>query len=208
MLGTKQQLVLMGHFARCWTGSCRSSGALPARSITGSSGSRKEKMRRLLILLLVCATSLTGCSEADPVATSASPAGLPAITSGAPFGEKPSLARGVGQPPTALKVAVIHAGDGASVRQGDEVEVNYLGQMWDATRPFDNSFDRGQPFKFVLGKGQVIEGWEQGLQGQTAGSRIEMSVPPSLAYGKQGQGEIKPNATLIFVVDILESTAR
>ncbi|MFI9212143.1 MULTISPECIES: FKBP-type peptidyl-prolyl cis-trans isomerase [unclassified Streptomyces] len=165
-------------------------------------------MRRLAGLLVVplLLLSTAACGSDDKGSDSASMKnGLPAITAGAKFGEKPTLAKGEGDPPKELKVNVISEGDGPVTKKGDALQVNYLGQAWDSTTPFDNSFDRGQPFDVTLGAGQVIKGWDQGLEGQKVGSRIEIGIPPELGYGAQGQGDIKPNATLVFVVDILKA---
>ncbi|MER5708147.1 FKBP-type peptidyl-prolyl cis-trans isomerase [Streptomyces sp. NPDC042898] len=165
-------------------------------------------MRRLAGLLVVplLLLSTAACGSDDKGSDSASMKnGLPAITAGAKFGEKPTLSKGEGDPPKELKVNVISEGDGPVTKKGDALSVNYLGQAWDSTTPFDNSFDRGQPFDVTLGAGQVIKGWDQGLEGQKVGSRIEIGIPPELGYGAQGQGDIKPNATLVFVVDILKA---
>ncbi|MFI0987451.1 FKBP-type peptidyl-prolyl cis-trans isomerase [Streptomyces exfoliatus] len=165
-------------------------------------------MRRLAGLLVVplLLLSTAACGSDDKGSDSASMTnGLPAITAGQKFGEKPTLAKGEGAPPKELKVNVISEGKGPVTKKGDALQVNYLGQAWDSTKPFDNSFDRGQPFDLTLGAGQVIKGWDQGLEGQKVGSRVEIGIPPELGYGAQGQGEIKPNATLVFVVDILKS---
>ncbi|MBB4985549.1 MULTISPECIES: FKBP-type peptidyl-prolyl cis-trans isomerase [Streptomyces] len=164
-------------------------------------------MRRLAGLLVVPLLLLsTAACGSDGGSDSASMKnGLPAITAGEKFGEKPTLAKGEGDPPKELKVNVISEGTGAVTKKGDALQVNYLGQAWDSTTPFDNSFDRGQPFDLTLGAGQVIKGWDQALEGQKVGSRIEVGIPPELGYGAQGQGDIKPNATLVFVVDILKA---
>lgn len=120
--------------------------------------------------------------------------------------EKPTLSKGEGDPPKELKVNVISEGNGPVTKKGDALQVNYLGQAWDSTTPFDNSFDRGQPFDLTLGAGQVIKGWEQALEGQKVGSRIEVGIPPELGYGEKGSPpNIQPNATLVFVVDVLKA---
>ncbi|MEU0395233.1 FKBP-type peptidyl-prolyl cis-trans isomerase [Streptomyces sp. NPDC006208] len=165
-------------------------------------------MRRLAGLLVVplLLLSAVACGNDKGSESTASANGLPAITAGAKFGEKPTLAKGKGDPPKELKVEVIKEGDGATVKKGDSVTVNYLGQAWDSDKPFDNSFDRKQPFDLTIGAGQVIKGWDQGLEGQKVGSRVQLVIPPALGYGAQGQGDIKPNATLVFIVDILKAT--
>jgi FKBP-type peptidyl-prolyl cis-trans isomerase len=118
------------------------------------------------------------------------------------------VAKGSGNPPGNLVVKTLTQGNGTVVAKDDFVSVNYLGQLWNSDQPFDNSFDRGQPYAVKIGAGQLIKGWDQGIVGQKVGSRIEMSIPPDLAYGAQGQPPTIPaNSTLVFVVDILKSTA-
>ncbi|MFE0090823.1 FKBP-type peptidyl-prolyl cis-trans isomerase [Streptomyces sp. NPDC058991] len=165
-------------------------------------------MRRLAGLLVVplLLLSTAACGD-DKGSTSAQPSnGLPAITAGAEFGEKPTLAKGEGEPPKDLKVEVLSEGKGQVLKKGDQAQVDYLGQVWDGDKPFDNSFDRGEPFAVTIGGGGVIEGWQKALDGKKVGSRLEVSIPPSLAYGSSGQGDIPPNATLVFVMDIVKGT--
>lgn len=159
----------------------------------------------LLLLSAACGSDDKGSDSASASASAPSTGGFPAITAGAKFGEKPTLAKGKGTPPKELKTKVISEGDGAKLKNGDVAQVNYLGQQWDTTEPFDNSFDRKQPFDLTLGAGMVIQGWEKGLVGQKVGSRVELVIPPDLGYGAQGQDPIKPNATLVFVVDVLKA---
>ncbi|MFB7942029.1 FKBP-type peptidyl-prolyl cis-trans isomerase [Streptomyces sp. NPDC004779] len=167
-------------------------------------------MRRLAGLLVVplLLLSTAACGNETKGSDNASMTnGLPAITAGEKFGEKPTLSKGEGDPPKELKVNVISEGDGPVTKDGDALQVNYLGQTWDSTTPFDNSFDRGEPFTVTLGAGEVIKGWDQGLKGQKVGSRVEIGIPPELGYGEQGSPpSIKGGATLVFVVDILKAT--
>lgn len=164
-------------------------------------------MRRLAGLLVVplLLLSTAACGDEKGSDSASSKNGMPAITAGAKFGEKPTLAKGEGDPPKELQTEVISEGDGAKLKNGDAIQVNYLGQSWDSDKPFDNSFDKGQPFDLTLGAGMVIQGWDKGLVGQKVGSRVELVIPPELGYGAQGQGDIKPNATLVFVVDVLKA---
>ncbi|WP_392669197.1 FKBP-type peptidyl-prolyl cis-trans isomerase [Streptomyces sp. LN785] len=167
-----------------------------------------RRLAGLLVVPLLLLTAACGGNDkgSDSASASASTNGFPAITAGEKFGEKPTLSKGVGDPPKELKTKVISEGDGATLKNGDAIQVNYLGQAWDSTKPFDNSFDRKQPFDLTLGAGMVIKGWDQGLVGKKVGSRVELIIPPDLGYGAQGQGDIKPNATLVFVVDVLKAT--
>ncbi|WP_058234040.1 FKBP-type peptidyl-prolyl cis-trans isomerase [Devriesea agamarum] len=125
--------------------------------------------------------------------------GMPAFTladDGAPnLSAKPS-----GQPPTKTKSAVTIKGSGRQTKNGDRLIMQYRGWTWDDGKEFDSSWKRGELFDFVLGSGQVIKGWDSTLVGQTVGSQLELVIPPSDAYGDQGQLAHK---TLVFVVDIL-----
>ncbi|SDJ92098.1 FKBP-type peptidyl-prolyl cis-trans isomerase [Streptomyces indicus] len=164
----------------------------------------------VLVPLLLLSTAACGdekASDSDSSSSTVAKGGLPEITAGAKFGEKPTLAKGEGKPPKDLKVEVISEGKGDPLKDGDSAKVNYLGQLWDGDKPFDNSFDRGQPFDVTIGGGGVIEGWQQALKGQKQGSRLEVSIPPELGYGDQGQGDIPPGATLVFVMDVVKATS-
>jgi peptidylprolyl isomerase len=105
--------------------------------------------------------------------------------------------------PTELAVTVITPGSGAEAVDGDSVFVNYVGVRSEDGTEFDNNYGTS-PFPVVLGSGGVIAGWEQGLQGAQAGSRLQLDIPPDLAYGDEPQGEIiQPGDALSFVVDVL-----
>lgn len=107
--------------------------------------------------------------------------------------------------PTDLKSAVLIQGKGRKVGTGEKVLVQYTGALYKDGKKFDSSLDRGQAFTFVTGGGNVIEGWDKGIVGQTVGSRIELVIPASLAYKDQAQGSIPANSTLVFVIDILDA---
>jgi peptidylprolyl isomerase len=107
-------------------------------------------------------------------------------------------------PPADLAVEDVTVGDGPEAQVGQQVEVHYVGVAWSTRKQFDASWDRGEPFTFRLGDGQVIKGWDQGVQGMRVGGRRKLTVPPNLAYGKAGAGGvIKGGETLVFVVDLL-----
>ena len=100
-------------------------------------------------------------------------------------------------------------GDGAEAKAGDEVTVQYVGVGYKTGEEFDSSWSRGEPFTFTLGAGEVIPGWDQGIDGMKVGGRRELIIPPDLAYGPAGSPPaIGPNETLIFVVDLLEVNPR
>ena len=95
-------------------------------------------------------------------------------------------------------------GEGPAAKSGDVVTVHYTGWLTDGTK-FDSSLDRNQPFTFVLGQGQVIAGWEQGVAGMKVGGKRKLTIPPDLGYGARGAGGvIPPNATLVFEVELLQ----
>jgi FKBP-type peptidyl-prolyl cis-trans isomerase len=105
--------------------------------------------------------------------------------------------------PTGLKYVDLKVGDGAEAKAGDAVQVHYTGWLLDGTK-FDSSRDRNQPFRFKLGAGQVIKGWDQGVAGMKVGGKRKLTIPAELGYGRQGAGGvIPPGATLVFEVELL-----
>jgi peptidylprolyl isomerase len=117
---------------------------------------------------------------------------------------KPDVRVPEGSPSFELEIEDIAVGDGDEAVAGRIVEVHYVGVAWSTGREFDASWDRGQTLKFGLGKGQVIAGWDQGVAGMRVGGRRRITIPPRLGYGKRGAGNvIKPDETLIFVVDLV-----
>jgi peptidylprolyl isomerase len=118
--------------------------------------------------------------------------------------KKPELAKPSGAPPAELEKTDIVKGKGKAAKPGDTVSVQYVGNSWSTGSQFDASWDRGaEPFKFPLGAGQVIPGWDQGVAGMKEGGRRLLVIPPDLAYGAQSPSpDIAPNETLVFVVDL------
>src|SRR5882724_6941022 len=118
--------------------------------------------------------------------------------------EKPEIDRPTGNPPTALEVTDLWEGDGAVAKSGDTVAVHYVGVAWSSGEEFDSSWNRGTPLRFRLGVGQVIAGWDQGVQGMKVGGRRQLVIPAHLAYGDRGAGgAIAPGENLIFVCDLV-----
>ncbi len=107
-------------------------------------------------------------------------------------------------PPAELEIEDLTVGDGPEATDGQQVEVHYVGVGWSSQAEFDASWDRGDTFSFKLGGRQVIDGWDKGVAGMRVGGRRRLTIPPHLGYGKQGVGGvIKPNETLVFVVDLV-----
>ena len=119
--------------------------------------------------------------------------------------EKPEVEVPSDQPPSyQLETEDIVEGSGDEAVAGRIVEVHYVGVSWKTGKQFDASWDRGDTFKFGLGKGQVIQGWDQSVAGMKVGGRRRITIPPNLAYGKRGAGGvIGPDETLVFVVDLV-----
>ncbi|MCX2925879.1 FKBP-type peptidyl-prolyl cis-trans isomerase [Streptomyces sp. NEAU-W12] len=185
-------------------------------------------MRRRSLLIAVPAglATLAACgdggSDSSKASESASPSApdasaapppkivdgpLPAITEGVEFGEKPTVAKGSGDPSKDLAVKTVIAGGGKAIAENDFVVAHYLGQVWSTAKVFDNSYDRKAPLAIQLAQGSIIDGWRYGLTGKKAGSRVQMAVPPTWGYGTQGneQAGIKGTDTLVFVVDVQDT---
>lgn len=106
-------------------------------------------------------------------------------------------------PPGKLQVIPLIKGEGPEVQEGQQVTLNYIGAVWREDKPFESSYERGEPATFPLSEGGLIDGWVQGLAGLEVGSRVMLVIPPELAYGKTGSGCCPPNSTLVFVIDVL-----
>lgn len=176
-------------------------------------------MRRLLpLLLLVLALGLAACGE-DESEDAGGPEATPSFTEGAtsettatteaedappaPSGEKPEVAKPKGDPPTKLVKKDLKKGTGATAKAGDVLTMQYVGIAWSTGEQFDASWDRGEPFTFPLGQGQVIQGWDEGIVGMKEGGRRRLEIPSDLAYGPTGSPPaIGPDEALVFVVDL------
>ncbi|GAA2347723.1 FKBP-type peptidyl-prolyl cis-trans isomerase [Streptomyces sparsogenes] len=119
--------------------------------------------------------------------------------------DKPEVDFPGGEPPADLEIKDIWEGDGPVAKAGATVSVHYVGVAFSTGEEFDASWNRGTPLQFQLGAGQVISGWDQGVQGMKVGGRRQLIIPPHLAYGDRGAGggRIKPGETLIFVCDLV-----
>jgi peptidylprolyl isomerase len=118
--------------------------------------------------------------------------------------ERPEIDFPEGTPPSMLEIDDIVVGDGDEAQNGQNVEVHYVGVAYSTGDEFDASWNRGSTFRFPLGGGRVIKGWDMGVKGMKVGGRRKLVIPPHLGYGDRGAGgAIKPGETLIFVVDLI-----
>jgi peptidylprolyl isomerase len=171
-------------------------------------------MRRLLPLLLalLAAIALGACGSDDDSTPAAntkqetteqpSPAQLEEALKNTAV--RPHIPKPAGSPPRTLVKEDLVRGKGPRAKAGDTLTVNYVGVTFSTGDEFDASWDRGQPFQLVLGRGDVIPGWDKGLVGMRKGGRRILTIPPELAYGRTGSPPlIGPNETLVFVVDLI-----
>jgi peptidylprolyl isomerase len=170
--------------------------------------------RTFAIALLVALLALAGCggddnntsdeSTATPEAAATETATPSATETPAAAAKKPKVKVPKGKAPKKLVIKDLKEGTGPAAQAGQTVTVQYVGVNFDGGKQFDASWDRGEPFSFPLGGGQVIQGWDQGVEGMKVGGRRMLVIPPDLGYGPDGQPPvIKPNETLVFVIDLL-----
>lgn len=156
----------------------------------------------ILTIALCAALAIAGCGGSSDSSSSGSTA---AESTSAASKTKPTVTVPKGAPPKKLVTQELEEGSGEEAKSGDEVTVQYVGVDYENGKEFDSSWSRSEPFTFTLGAGQVIPGWEQGVDGMKVGGRRELIIPPELGYGKAGSPPaIGPNETLVFVIDLLE----
>lgn len=164
---------------------------------------RQSLLIALSVIAILAVVATSGCAR-TPAEDTEAPPGEAGQMSTPPQEEAQQQPP---QPPAAdvteLVIEDITVGTGAEAKAGDTVTVHYTGWLTDGTQ-FDSSLDRSQPFQFVLGQGQVIPGWDQGVAGMKVGGQRRLTIPPDLGYGAAGAGGvIPPNATLVFEVELL-----
>jgi peptidylprolyl isomerase len=156
----------------------------------------------MLALGLCCAAlALAGCGDSEQEASAPKPPPAPEAT---PEPTKPRITKPAGKAPNRLVKKDLKVGTGPVATAGQTVTVHYVGVSYTNGRQFDASWDRGEPFSFPLGAGQVIRGWDDGVAGMKVGGRRQLIIPPEQAYGSKGSPPaIGRDETLIFVVDLL-----
>lgn len=161
-----------------------------------------------VIAVIVGVFVVTRGGDDDAAKPAASPAGCPGGFPTLPDGAdralctKPPAGKGEGEL-SGLKATPLIRGTGDAAQSGQQITVNYVGVSYRTGEEFDASWKRSEPFSFMLGQGNVIPGWDQGLQGQTVGSRVQLDIPADLAYGDKPQRPGAPSGPLRFIVDVL-----
>jgi peptidylprolyl isomerase len=179
----------------------------------------KPNRAHVATLLGAATIAVAGCGGGGSSTTADIPAGPAPTTPATPAvqaskdlkdtSKKPEIPKPKGAPPKTLQVKDIVKGKGRAAKSGDNLTMQYVGVSYSTGAEFDASWDKGQPFKFQLGKGMVIKGWDKGLVGIKPGGRRELIIPPKLGYGAQGQPpSIGPNETLVFIVDALKVSGK
>ena len=181
---------------------------IPPKEGFGTSGNAQAGIKGTdtLVFVVDMIKDFSGTAAVTGQQVSNGGSGLPTVTAGA-SGAALTIKMPSEKPPANLTTKVLIKGTGPTVADGDTVVVQYTGAIWRNGYVFDSSWKRSQPFGFTIGASpsQVIPGWDQGLAGQTVGSRVMLVIPPADGYGKPGspQAHIKGTDTLVFVVDIL-----
>ena len=167
-------------------------------------------MKRALALAVAAALLTVGCNETAHESSSTSSSTSTSATVVTPAPGVTTIPGATGGGPvhklaSGLQYIDLVVGSGKMAEAGMNVAVAYRGWLTDGT-PFDNSFDRGQPYKFQLGAGRVIQGWDEGIKGMRIGGKRKLTIPPDMGYGAQGYGGgvIPPNATLVFDVELVD----
>ncbi len=161
-------------------------------------------MRKLILIIGAClALVVAGCGSDDSTTSSSSGEETSQEAEAPKKKTKPTVEKPSGAPPKELVTKDLEEGSGPAAKAGDVVTVQYVGVNYKTGKEFDSSWSRSEPFSFTLGAGEVIPGWDQGVEGMKVGARRELIIPPELGYGTAGAPPAIPaNETLIFVVDL------
>lgn len=177
----KRSILIVAFCVALFAAGCGGSGDSSSSGTTEASGS-------------------TGSKESGQSGKS----GNPSETTSTAKKTKPTVTVPKGISPKKYAIREIEEGTGATAKKGDKVTVQYVGVGYDSEEEFDSSWSRNEPFSFTLGAGEVIKGWDVGVEGMKVGGRRELLLPPNLAYGPAGSPpSIGPNETLIFTIDLL-----
>jgi FKBP-type peptidyl-prolyl cis-trans isomerase len=182
---------------------------IPPKEGFGATGNSQigVKGTDTLVFVIDMVSAIGNTASATGAQVSNGGGNLPTVTE--PAGKAATIKIPAGTAPKDLTTKTLVQGSGAKVATGDYVVVQYTGVIWRTGKVFDSSWSRSQPFAFNVGAGQVIKGWDDGLTGQTVGSRVMLVIPPADGYGSTGasQAGIKGTDTLVFVIDILGAYA-
>jgi peptidylprolyl isomerase len=190
-LRTRAALALLSIAAAILIAGCGSSGSSSSIGV----GEESKSAEALATTSTPESTGATGASGAT---------GAVATPTSGPLSKEPSVTPPSGPAPTKLVKKELITGTGPEAKAGDSVTVNYVGVLYHGGKEFDASWKRNEPFKFTLGRGQVIAGWDNGVAGMKVGGRRELIIPAGEAYGATGSPPTIPaNAPLVFVVDLL-----
>jgi len=167
-------------------------------------------------LIVVLAAAVVGCNqssttESSATSTSTSATATPSTTTPSTTESAPPATATTENAdgkeitmPNGIKYVDLKVGDGTLAESGMTIAAHYTGWLTNGTK-FDSSLDRGQPYSFKLGTGQVIRGWDEGIKGMRVGGKRKLTIPPNLGYGESGMGPIPPNSTLVFEVELVDA---
>ena len=190
---------------RTWTFVALAASSMGLAACGSSSSSSTTTTTAATTATTAATTATTAATTATTGGSSTTPSTYATISdpsAAGTIGTEPTITVPPGSPPTQLQTKDLIVGTGPAAEPGDTVTVQYVGVAYSSKQIFDSSWSRGQPFQFVLGKGTVIPGWDEGVVGMKVGGRREL-ITPNLAYGAQSPGSgIAANDTLIFIVDL------
>lgn len=163
-------------------------------------------MKTTLLTIAVClALGFAGCGDDDSSAESSGSTAATTTSEAPATKTKPKVVVPKGAQPTKMAIDDLEAGSGVEAKAGDQVTVQYVGVKFKNGEEFDSSWSRSEPYSFTLGAGDVIPGWDWGIDGMKVGGRRELTIPAQWAYGESGYPPaIGPNEALVFVIDLLE----